>query len=113
MTERSILGGSEAGNRLGCALVVLPFAAFLIVLPDAVHIWPQPWSNPLLWLIGSVAIWLVLRWLIDKPVSQVGRRQRLVIYGLLLAVSATSAAQIVRSFYEPNGYVRSVNSQDG
>jgi len=108
MTERYIIEDPKAGNRLGCALVLLPFFAFLIVLPDAVHIWPPPWSNPLLWLIGSVALWLGLRWLIDKPIGQVGRWPRLIIYGLLLAVSATIATQIVRSFYGPNGYVQFV-----
>ena len=110
MAERSIIDDPKVGNRLGCIVVLLPFLALLAVLPDAVHIWPQPWANPFLWLIGSVALWLVLRWLIDKPARQLGRWPRLIVFGLLLGISAMLAVQIIRSFYGPNGYVRFVSS---
>ena len=104
------IGDAKMGSRLGCILVLWPFFAFLIVLPDAAHIWPRPWTNPLLWLIGSVLLWLVLRWLIDKPIGGLRRWPRFIMYGLLIAASVAVAMQIIRSFYGPNGYVHFIGS---
>jgi hypothetical protein len=87
----------NAGNRLGCLLVLLPALAFFIVMPDAAHVWQPPRSNPLLWLLTATASWFGLRWLIDRPVAALRKPTRFLVWGVLLAASTILAALILRS----------------
>lgn len=97
MSEFNVPGEQKAGNRLGCLLVLLPTLAFLIVMPDALHVWQPPWSNPMLWLLAAIAAWFGLRWLIDGPIETLRSPTRVAVWGALLGASGILAALILRS----------------
>jgi hypothetical protein len=70
---------------------------FFIVMPDAMHVWKKPWSNPLLWLLAAIGSWFAMRWLIDGPIAALRTPTRFLIWGLMLALSVLLAALILRS----------------
>jgi hypothetical protein len=97
MSERGGMHDPKAANRLGCLLVLLPALALFIVMPDAIHVWQAPWSNPLLWLLACIVSWLGLRWLIERTMSALRQPARFLVCGLLLAASVLIVILILRS----------------
>ncbi|HZC38038.1 MAG TPA: hypothetical protein VE221_05110, partial [Sphingomicrobium sp.] len=75
-----------------------PFLVFFVVWPDAIHVWPKPWSDLSLWIIGAILIWLGLRFLLMRA-RGMKAAARIIFYGSLIAASAAASFVIATSVY--------------
>jgi hypothetical protein len=88
----------SSASSLGCLLVLAPFLAFFIVWPDALHVWPKPWANLPLWIVGAVVVWLGLRLLLMRAAT-LRAWTRTILYCGLVAASAVASYLIATSVY--------------
>ena len=58
--------------------------------------WPQRYSNPLLWLAGGIAVWLVL-WSFLRRIREMPRLARFAIYAVLFGISGAVSYAISTS----------------